>query len=284
MADNVNPDSEKSSKAKAKEKAIGGSPRNTKPRLRKAMPTDRVTFIKQLDILRAAAATSGPERKLVSNDDIAKVVSIHVGSISNCNPFFLEAGLFTRHKHQNMPCEEVFTYAERYEWEPEKAAFKLAPVIRKTWFCLTLVPKLTFRSLSIDDAISFLSEEAGASKEYRSQLSILIDYMRVAGIVSVDGNIVSLIKVASEEVTHRNNSQSPSINVAADSSKPKVVQEEELNPFILGLLKKLPPPETDWPMAGRIKWLQTAANIFGLIYTETGGNEIEYIAIEKKQL
>src|SRR5262249_53437932 len=33
-----------------------------------------------------------------------------------------------------------------------------------------------------------------------------------------------------------------------------------------GLLKTLPEPETDWPSAGRVKWLQTAANIFDLIY------------------
>lgn len=38
------------------------------------------------------------------------------------------------------------------------------------------------------------------------------------------------------------------------------------HPFIEGLLKTLPPPETDWPVAGRIKWLQTAAGIFSLIY------------------
>lgn len=56
------------------------------------------------------------------------------------------------------------------------------------------------------------------------------------------------------------------------------------HPFIEGLLKTLPPPETDWPMAGRVKWLQAAANIFGLIYTDTAGSDIEFIEITKKQL
>lgn len=253
---------------------------------RKALPTDRVTFVKQLDILRAAAAASGPTRKPVSNDDIAKVVNIHFNSISNCNPFFLETGLFTRQKHQNIPCDEVFAYAERYEWEQDKAAYKLAPVIRKTWFCLTLIPKLTFRSLLLDEAISFLADEAGASKEYRDQLAVLIEYMRVAGIVSIEGSTVSLIKGATEEIPQRNIVEEQAIKEADTGSKKvkDIVHNDELNPFIVGLLKKLPPPETDWPIAGRIKWLQTAANIFGLIYTETGGNETDFIAIEKKQL
>ncbi len=47
--------------------------------------------------------------------------------------------------------------------------------------------------------------------------------------------------------------------------------DNDLHPFIQGLLKTLPKPETDWPTGGRVKWLQTAANIFDLIYTGEGG-------------
>ena len=43
----------------------------------------------------------------------------------------------------------------------------------------------------------------------------------------------------------------------------------EYHPFIEGLLKKLPAPDSDWPMEGRAKWLQTAANIFDLMYTDS---------------
>ena len=46
---------------------------------------------------------------------------------------------------------------------------------------------------------------------------------------------------------------------------------DELHPFIQGLLKTLPPPDSDWPASGRTKWLQTAANIFDLIYKGEGG-------------
>jgi hypothetical protein len=261
------------------------SARPGRQRLRKALPTDRVTFAKQLDILRAVAASSGIERKPVSNEEIAKVVNIHFGSISNCNPFFLESGLLTRHKHQNIPCKEVFDYAERYEWEPEKAAQKLAPVIRNTWFCSTLIPKLTFRPLSIDDAVSYLAEEAGASKDYRGQLSILIEYLRVAGIVSVEGNTVSLIKIKSTPDEKSTTDALPIKSVDSTSREIKAEDShDDLNPFISGLLKTLPKPGTDWPMSGRIKWLQTASHIFGLIYTDPNGNELEYIEITKKQL
>jgi len=47
-----------------------------------------------------------------------------------------------------------------------------------------------------------------------------------------------------------------------------------LHPFIQGLLLKLPEPETEWELSQRVKWLQTAANIFDLIYKGEGGIDV----------
>jgi hypothetical protein len=43
------------------------------------------------------------------------------------------------------------------------------------------------------------------------------------------------------------------------------------DPLILGLFRKLPAPDQDWPAKDRLKWLQTAANIFDLVYKGEGG-------------
>jgi hypothetical protein len=51
--------------------------------------------------------------------------------------------------------------------------------------------------------------------------------------------------------------------------------QKNLHPFILGLLKTLPEPESDWPISERTKWLKTAASIFGLIYRGEGSVKIE---------
>jgi hypothetical protein len=55
-----------------------------------------------------------------------------------------------------------------------------------------------------------------------------------------------------------------------DTKKKKAKDEdgEELHPFIQGLLKKLPPADSEWPNDKRAKWLQAAVNIFDLMYTE----------------
>ncbi len=46
---------------------------------------------------------------------------------------------------------------------------------------------------------------------------------------------------------------------------------EGFHPFVQGLLKTLPEPDTEWASSARVKWLQTAANIFDLIYKGDGG-------------
>jgi hypothetical protein len=46
------------------------------------------------------------------------------------------------------------------------------------------------------------------------------------------------------------------------------------HPFIQGLLAKLPEPETEWSIKDRAKWLQTAANIFDLMYQNSGSGTL----------
>lgn len=48
----------------------------------------------------------------------------------------------------------------------------------------------------------------------------------------------------------------------------------EHHPFVQGLLKSLPAPDTLWAVEGRAKWLQAAAHIFDLMYKGEGGISI----------
>ena len=47
------------------------------------------------------------------------------------------------------------------------------------------------------------------------------------------------------------------------------------DPLIQGLLNRLPEPDSIWSLNDRIKWLRTAANIFGLIYKCDEGDDKE---------
>lgn len=54
----------------------------------------------------------------------------------------------------------------------------------------------------------------------------------------------------------------------------------DLPPFIQGLLGKIPTEGDVWPLAERVKWLQTASNIFDLMYKAEDGAETVFINIE----
>lgn len=69
----------------------------------------------------------------------------------------------------------------------------------------------------------------------------------------------------------------------ADESKKKLLRtEDELHPFVEGLLKTLPKAGDEWTITSRVKWLQAASNIFGLIYTEGSADEGTEIEIKRK--
>lgn len=67
---------------------------------------------------------------------------------------------------------------------------------------------------------------------------------------------------------------SPSVEPDEGEKKKKSKREDEddLHPFIKGLLTKLPKPDEEWSQEGRAKWLETAANIFDLLFKNSDDN------------
>ena len=153
----------------------------------KFLPTDRITFIRQLDILRGWAAASGPTNKIVSNNDVADIVKMQASTISMGNAFFAQNGFLTKADGGYVPAPEVFSFLRSYSWSPETAATKLAPIIAKTWFAEELLPALAYGPLSTDDAIKHLADACTAGPEYRGQLRFLLDYLGNSGLIEWDG-------------------------------------------------------------------------------------------------
>lgn len=56
--------------------------------------------------------------------------------------------------------------------------------------------------------------------------------------------------------------------------------KSSFHPFVEGLLQKLPPTETEWPLTDRRKWLQTAANVFDLMYATPAEDGDKAITIQ----
>lgn len=76
---------------------------------------------------------------------------------------------------------------------------------------------------------------------------------------------------ASKKADENNGAKNGESYGKEEKEKPDESPKRKQHPFIQGLLDKLPEAETEWPVEARKKWLQTAANIFDLMYS--GNND-----------
>lgn len=162
------------------------------------LPTDRLSFDKQVSALRAFVVAYGASEKPVTNEDAGKIADLAAGTIVVTNAFFCDVGLLQRQKEGDgfIPSEDAISYVKAYKWDPDKAREKLKPTFERTWFARALVPLLKFRTYDVPSAMAVLAEKASATKEYEARISPLIDYLVFAGAIVRDG---SQLKAASSQ-------------------------------------------------------------------------------------
>jgi hypothetical protein len=157
----------------------------------RTLPTERVQFQKQLNVIRAYAAVSGPTGKAVGLTEVANVTKLNASTVSLCNAFFADVGFIEKNAAGSyVPSSEVMSFLRAYQWNPDTAALKLAPLLRRTWFAQALMPKLAMGSVEEAEAIRDLADESSAGPKYRPQLELLIDYLEASGVVRRDGGLL----------------------------------------------------------------------------------------------
>jgi hypothetical protein len=170
-----------------------GEKRRTRPT--KTLPTDRITFSKQLEILRAFGTLGGASgTSVVTNKDVADAVKMQPSTVSLANPFFVSVNILQKADDGCIPSAYVIEMIRAKEWTPETASHKLAPPLRDSWFGTTLLPKLSFAPMSEESALAKLAEACTASPEYKPQLRMLIDYLIIAGLVEREGDQLKAAK------------------------------------------------------------------------------------------
>jgi hypothetical protein len=167
--------------------------KNKRLRPTKTLPTERIAFPKQLDLLRAYAAASAPGGRPVTNADVADIVKMTASTVSMANAFFSDSGLLIRNADGGyVPSSDVTSYQLAYAWNPETASHKIAPVISETWFAKALLARLTFGPMEEAEAIEKLADAATAGPEYKGQLRVCVEYLIASGLVQRDGNMLKI--------------------------------------------------------------------------------------------
>src|SRR2546427_805101 len=116
---------DKKTKGKTKPKEKGQ--REARPA--RTLPTERIAFEKQLDILRSFAAASAQGTKAATIDEVAAIVKMMPATVAMGNPFFTSIGLISKTDAGYLPSADVVNFLRAYEWNRETASYKLAPTM-----------------------------------------------------------------------------------------------------------------------------------------------------------
>lgn len=173
---------------------VPDEPRDSaKSRPARVLPTERIAFAKQLELLRAYAAASGSAGKSVLPKDVAPLVKMSAATPSLASAFFQETGLLQRGENRGfIPSGEVRAYHRAHQWNPDTAAHRLASILATSWFAAALVPRLEMRAMEEKAAITVLAEASEAGPDYESQLRVLLEYLEASGIIERDGLLIRL--------------------------------------------------------------------------------------------
>lgn len=176
----------------------GKEDRRGKSPLTKNLPTDRIAFDKQISILRAfAAAYSANGGKPVTTDEAGDVLTPKFSglTVTQVIAFFTDVGLLARSdKGGYIPSAEVLEFNKACQWDELEAKAKLRSIFEGTWFYRSLAPRLELAPQSKTNCLAILAGESKAEPEHKARLQNLINFLEYAGIVSLIGDTVSVLR------------------------------------------------------------------------------------------
>ena len=173
------------------ESAVGSGAAKKKSRPTRYLPSDRISFGKAIDLLRAYGVAFDSKKAPIPPAEAGPMVNLTASTSALLSPFFVEAGFLERAGPDGfVPVEEVISYSREHQWDPDTAIRKLQPIVSGTWFSQALLPRLRLGPREEREALTVLGSACNAGPEFRTQLRSLLDYMVAVGLVERDGTTV----------------------------------------------------------------------------------------------
>jgi hypothetical protein len=194
--------------------SAGNAGRAQKQRADRSLPTDRLNFEKQVEVLRVIAQMSGNSRRPVTAEDLSAAIGLKGNTGGLSNKFFRDSGwvvsagrgmyaatepLMDYHRHLNVDPQDV-DGARRY----------LAASAEASWYWEALEPMLEGGARQTI-VLHTLSKAAGAY-EHTPQLLLIVTWLEWLGLVRREGDLV--LREASE--VHHSPEQGDSEPMAED--------------------------------------------------------------------
>jgi hypothetical protein len=200
-----------------------------KSTLSKILPTDRIAFEKQVKILQSyAACYESNGGKPVSNQEAGDTLTpkFSPSTLLVGVPFFVDIGLLSRSGADFVPCAELREFNQALALSTSEAKRKLRPIFENTWFYRLLAPRLQLNQQSIKECIGILAVEAKAGSEHLSRVGQLINFLDLAGIVTIVGDNVLFAQASVSQTVKLE-------GAGARSSTPRVFSDQEEHSLFL---------------------------------------------------
>jgi hypothetical protein len=170
----------------------GNTTRVQKQRAERSLPTDRMTFDKQVEALRSIAQIGGNGRRSVTAEDISSNVGLKGGTGGLSNKFFRDSGwIVSAGRGAYTASDSLMGYHRHLNVDPADslgARQYLAASARKSWYWEALEPMLE-GGIRHTMVLHALSREAGAT-DHTHQLQMLLDWVEWLGLIRRDGDMV----------------------------------------------------------------------------------------------
>jgi hypothetical protein len=170
----------------------GNTVRAQKQRAERSLPTDRMTFDKQVEALRSIAQIGGNGRRSVTAEDISPNVGLKGATGGLSNKFFRDSGwIVSAGRGAYTATDSLMDYHRHLNVDPADSSGArqyLAASARKSWYWEALEPMLE-GGIRQTMVLHTLSREAGAT-DHTHQLQMLLDWAEWLGLIRRDGDMV----------------------------------------------------------------------------------------------
>jgi hypothetical protein len=185
--------------------ADGGEKQRREARARPAqpLPTDRIKLDVQLRVIQAIGRMS-TDRKPIPNDRLSAALDNEVSrhSVALSHRFFVECGWLERvGRGEYAASAALVGFARRLGVAPQErdAAFSLLRAAVKTangWFWPVITRQIEHGRAPISEVMVALMTEAEVGEDHRPQVRMLLDWLKLVGLIGMDADTVSLTETS----------------------------------------------------------------------------------------
>ena len=166
--------------------------RPQKARADRSLPTDRLSFDKQVDVLRAIAQMSGSNRRPVTAEDLSASIGLRGNTGGLSNKFFRDSGwVVSAGRGMYTATDPLLEYHRHLNVDPQDmggARRHLAGAARDSWYW-EVVEQLLDGGARQTMILHALSKAAGAY-DHMPQLQLILTWLEWLGLVRREGDLV----------------------------------------------------------------------------------------------